>query len=70
MLIDKWCLSMLVVGAWWLGGLWGGGLVAFRMVVVVTWPEVAKDWESCSYCSPGARAEVGAAPAPQVQCIV
>ena len=70
MLIDKWCLSMLVVGTWGLGGLWAwglGGLVARGMV---TWPEVAKDWESCSYCSPGARAEVGAAPAPQVQCIV
>ena len=55
--------------AWGLGGLWACWMMACWMAVV-TWPEVAKDWESCSYCSPGARAEVGAAPAPQVQCIV
>ena len=46
-------MSMLVLVACRLGGLWDGGLEA-----VVTWPEVAKDWESCSCCSPGARAEV------------
>ena len=43
-------LSLLCLAGVWLGSGRGRGVLA--------WPEVAKDWESCSCCSPGARAEV------------